>query len=67
MQLLFREDAYAKSCPAIVTAVDERGIRLDRCIQDFLDEHGAAVEFELVTPDTCLFPIFIPHVSAKHF
>jgi misacylated tRNA(Ala) deacylase len=29
MQLVFREDAYAKSCPAIVTAVDERGIRLD--------------------------------------
>ena len=32
MQLLFREDAYAKSCPAIVTAVDERGIRLDRTV-----------------------------------
>jgi misacylated tRNA(Ala) deacylase len=29
MQLVFREDAYAKSCAAIVTAVDERGIRLD--------------------------------------
>lgn len=32
MQLLFREDAYAKSCPAIVTAVDERGVRLDRTV-----------------------------------
>src|SRR5450631_1494589 len=32
MQLLFREDAYAKSCPARVTAVDERGIRLDRTV-----------------------------------
>ncbi len=32
MQLLFREDAYAKSCPATVTAIDERGIRLDRTV-----------------------------------
>src|SRR5258707_15646598 len=32
MQLLFREDAYAKSCHAMVTAVDERGIRLDRTV-----------------------------------
>jgi misacylated tRNA(Ala) deacylase len=32
MQLLFREDAYAKSCPAVVTAVDESGIRLDRTV-----------------------------------
>jgi len=32
MQLVFREDAYAKSCPATVTAVDERGIRLDRTV-----------------------------------
>ena len=32
MELLFREDAYAKSCPAIVTGVDERGIRLDRTV-----------------------------------
>jgi misacylated tRNA(Ala) deacylase len=32
MQLLFREDAYAKSCPATVTAVDERGVRLDRTV-----------------------------------
>src|SRR4051812_2155452 len=29
---LFREDAYLKSCDAIVTAVDEKGIRLDRTI-----------------------------------
>jgi misacylated tRNA(Ala) deacylase len=32
MQLVFREDAYAKSCHAMVTAVDERGIRLDRTV-----------------------------------
>jgi misacylated tRNA(Ala) deacylase len=29
MTLIFRDDAYARSCPAVVTAVDERGIRLD--------------------------------------
>src|SRR3954470_10588515 len=29
---LYREDAYLKSCDAIVTAVDERGIRLDRTV-----------------------------------
>jgi misacylated tRNA(Ala) deacylase len=29
---LFREDAYLKSCDAMVTAVDERGIRLDRTV-----------------------------------
>jgi len=29
---LFREDAYLKSCDAVVTAVDEKGIRLDRTI-----------------------------------
>jgi misacylated tRNA(Ala) deacylase len=32
MQLLFRDDAYARSCPATVTAVDARGIRLDATI-----------------------------------
>ena len=32
MQLVFRDDAYAKSCEALVTAVDERGIRLDRTV-----------------------------------
>src|SRR4029077_18463698 len=32
MQLVFREDAYAKSCPAVVTTADERGIRLDRTV-----------------------------------
>jgi misacylated tRNA(Ala) deacylase len=32
MQLLFRDDAYARSCPALVTAVGERGIRLDRTV-----------------------------------
>ncbi len=31
-ELLFRDDAYARSCPARVTAVDERGIRLDRTV-----------------------------------
>jgi misacylated tRNA(Ala) deacylase len=30
--LIFRDDAYARSCPARVTAVDERGIRLDRTV-----------------------------------
>jgi misacylated tRNA(Ala) deacylase len=32
MQLVFREDAYIKSCAATVTAVDERGIRLDATV-----------------------------------
>jgi misacylated tRNA(Ala) deacylase len=31
-QLIFREDAYTRSCEAAVTAVDERGIRLDRTV-----------------------------------
>jgi misacylated tRNA(Ala) deacylase len=31
-ELLFRDDAYARSCPARVTAVDARGIRLDRTV-----------------------------------
>ena len=30
--LLFREDAYTRECSAVVTAVDERGIRLDRTV-----------------------------------
>ncbi|MEP7084071.1 MAG: alanyl-tRNA editing protein [Betaproteobacteria bacterium] len=30
--LLFREDAYARETPAVVTAVDERGIQLDRTV-----------------------------------
>ena len=29
---LFREDAYATECAAVVTAVDERGIQLDRTV-----------------------------------
>jgi misacylated tRNA(Ala) deacylase len=29
---LFREDAYLKTCEAVVTAVDERGIQLDRTV-----------------------------------
>lgn len=29
---LFREDAYATECVAVVTAVDERGIQLDRTV-----------------------------------
>lgn len=29
---LFREDAYLKSCEAVVTAVDDKGIRLDRTV-----------------------------------
>ena len=31
-ELLFREDAYARSCPARVTAADDNGIRLDRTV-----------------------------------
>src|SRR6266581_4055345 len=31
-ELVFRDDAYARSCPARVTAADERGIRLDRTV-----------------------------------
>lgn len=31
-ELLFRDDAYLRSCAARVTAVDERGIRLDRTV-----------------------------------
>jgi misacylated tRNA(Ala) deacylase len=30
--LLFRDDAYLRSCQARVTAIDERGIRLDRTV-----------------------------------
>src|SRR5215813_10702520 len=31
-ELLFRDDAYARCCRARVTAVDARGIRLDRTV-----------------------------------
>jgi misacylated tRNA(Ala) deacylase len=31
-ELLFRDDAYARSCPARVVAADGRGIRLDRTV-----------------------------------
>ena len=31
-ELVFRNDAYAKSCDAIVTHLDERGIQLDRTV-----------------------------------
>jgi misacylated tRNA(Ala) deacylase len=31
-ELIFREDAYRRSCEATVTHVDERGIRLDRTV-----------------------------------
>jgi len=31
-QLLFRDDAYLRRCPAQVVAADERGIRLDRTV-----------------------------------
>ena len=31
-ELLFRDDAYLRSCEALVVAVDERGIRLDRTV-----------------------------------
>ena len=32
MELIFRDDAYQKSCEATVSAVDEAGIRLDRTV-----------------------------------
>ena len=32
MDLLFRQDAYLKSCDATVVGVDEKGIRLDRTV-----------------------------------
>ncbi len=32
MELIFRDDAYQKSCEATITAVDEAGIRLDRTV-----------------------------------
>jgi misacylated tRNA(Ala) deacylase len=32
MELLFRDDAYLRSCPATVTQADEDGIRLDRTV-----------------------------------
>jgi len=32
MEALFRDDAYAKSCEATVTGIDERGIYLDRTV-----------------------------------
>lgn len=32
IELLFRDDAYLRSCAARVTGVDERGIRLDRTV-----------------------------------
>src|SRR5437588_6547186 len=31
-ELVFRDDAYARSCDARVTLIDERGIRLDRTV-----------------------------------
>src|ERR1051326_1954814 len=31
-ELVFRDDAYARSCTARVIALDERGIRLDRTV-----------------------------------
>ena len=31
-ELLFRDDAYLRNCEAVVTGVDERGIRLDRTV-----------------------------------
>ena len=32
MEAIFRDDPYARSCDATVTAVDERGIQLDRTV-----------------------------------
>src|SRR3954447_2225185 len=31
-EMVFRDDAYTRSCTARVVAVDERGIRLDRTV-----------------------------------
>ena len=31
-ELIFRDDAYIRSCTARVTAIDERGVRLDRTV-----------------------------------
>ena len=31
-ELLFRDDAYVNACPARITAVDGRGMRLDRTV-----------------------------------
>jgi len=31
-ELIFRDEGYARSCPARITAIDERGIRLDRTV-----------------------------------
>lgn len=31
-ELLFREDAYLKECPAIVTAIADRGVEVDRTV-----------------------------------
>ena len=41
MELIFRDDPYAKSCEATVTAVDERGIELDRTV--FYPQGGGQV------------------------
>ncbi len=38
MELLFRDDAYLKSCSAEVTSADDEGIRLDRTV--FYPEGG---------------------------
>ncbi|HYH18088.1 MAG TPA: alanyl-tRNA editing protein [Azospirillum sp.] len=32
MELIFRDDPYARSCAATVTSADERGVRLDRTV-----------------------------------
>src|SRR5205814_9275125 len=40
-ELLFREDAYCRSATARVTAVDERGVQLDRTI--FYPQGGGQV------------------------
>ena len=32
MQLLFRDDAYARACDAVVVGADEHGVRLDRTV-----------------------------------
>lgn len=50
-ELVFRDDAYAASCAATVTAVDERGIRLDRTVFYPLGGGQAGDAGVLVLPD----------------
>lgn len=50
-ELVFHNDAYAASCTATVTAVDERGVRLDRTVFYPLGGGQAGDTGVLVLPD----------------